>query len=80
VFPCPCPSCAEKDARIRELEGAVEKAETGSYRVDAGIERFLDRWDFQTKGKGRHDFIVIDVLEDVVATLRTQKRSLSGGR
>jgi hypothetical protein len=52
----------------------MEKAETGSYRVDAAIERFLERWDYQTKGKERHDFLVIDVLEDVVATLRTQRR------
>ena len=54
----------------------AEKAETGSYRVDAAIERFLERWDHQTKEKDRHDFIVIDVLEDVVATLRTQRRKI----
>jgi hypothetical protein len=63
----PCPSCAA-------LRERMEKAETGSYRVDAAIERFLERWDYQTKGKERHDFLVIDVLEDVVATLRTQRR------
>lgn len=68
----------ELQANVALLQEALEKAETGSYRVDAGINRFLERWNHQTKGKNRHDTIRIDVLEDVVATLRTQRRAKEG--
>ena len=69
-----CPSCAALRADLSAALARAEKAETGSYRVDAGIERFLERWDYVTEKKGPHDFITVDVLSDVVSTLRIQTR------
>ncbi|MFZ3043712.1 MAG: hypothetical protein WA058_01215 [Minisyncoccia bacterium] len=64
----------ELQAKLAEAEGAREKAETGSFRVDAGVKHFLDRWSFVTNNRGQHDAICIDMLSDAVMVLRTQQR------